>query len=340
MVELMRAVLAEGPGRFSVTDVPAPKPGDGDLLVRPLFSGLCGSDFKILAGQVSDIGFPLVPGHEWVGEVIDAGGSSRQWIGKVIVSDILQNCGLCGVCRRGMHSLCEAMVEPGINALGSFSERMVVRADKAIAFPEELPVEVGALVEPLSVALHAVERATPVPGSDVVIFGGGGIGLLLAQVIRLYDVHSVTIVEPVAARRAAALRCGVDRAIDPAAGPLREQLGEARLLEPQLVIEAAGSIDAFEACIETVAKAGVVAIVGYPPGGKAEVDPSTIVRKRIDLRGILSPAASWARAVELLRDGKISGEPIITHRFELEQFADAFALAGSRRDGAIRVLVH
>ena len=340
MPELMRAVLAEGPNRHGVVDLPAPKPRPGELLVRPLFSGICGSDVKILAGQVPDIGFPLVPGHEWVGEVVDAREADRAWIGKTIVSDILQNCGLCVPCNRGLHSLCESMVEPGINAMGSFADLMVVRADKAVRLPEALPVEAGALVEPLSVALHALDRAAPRAGSDVVIFGMGGIGLLLLQAVRRYEVRSVCVVDPLASRRSAALRHGADRVLDPADGPIREQLGQSDELEPHLVIEAAGSLDAFSASLDVVGKAGVVVVVGYPPFGSAPVDPAKLVRKRIDVRGILSPAASWERAVKLLADGSVVSDGIFTHRFPLAQFSQALELAGSRRDGAIRVLVH
>lgn len=340
MPELMRAVLAEGPNQYSVADIPAPTPKAGELLVKPRFSGICGSDVKILAGQVSDIGFPLVPGHEWVGEVVDAGAAERGWVGKTIVSDILQNCGLCVPCNRGLHNLCESMVEPGINAQGSFADLMVVRADKAIRFPEDLSAEVGSLAEPLSVALHALERATPQAGRDVVIFGAGGIGLLLLQAVRLYDVRSVTVVEPLASRRSAALRCGADRVLDPAEGPIQDLLGAKDNLEPHLVIEAAGSLAAFDACLDVVGKAGIVAVVGYPPFGSTSFDPAKLVRKRIDIRGVLSPAASWQRAVDLLTEGKIVGDSILTHRFPLEQFGEAFALASSRDDGAIRVLVN
>ena len=342
MPRLIRAILAEGPNRHSLVEIPAPTPKKDELLVKPAFSGICGSDVKILAGQVPDIGFPLVPGHEWVGEVVDAGANSRSWIGKMIVSDILQNCGLCAPCNRGLHSLCESMVEPGINAQGSMADQMVVRADKAIRFPDGLSADTGSLVEPLSVALHALERATPTAGRDVVLFGAGGIGLLLLQALRLYEVRSVTVVEPLSSRRSAALRCGADRVLDPADGPIRDLWGTTNGLEPHLAIEAAGSLAAFNSCIDVVGKAGVVAVVGYPPAseGTTAIDPSLLVRKRIDVRGILSPAASWHRAVELLSEGKIVADAILTHRFPLDRFDEALALATSRDDGAIRVLVH
>src|SRR3954447_771651 len=184
----MRAIEFHGEERLELVERPDPTPGEGELLIAPTAVGICGTDVEIFDGSLAYFRmgiatYPIVPGHEWTGDVVDVGaGVTGFQAGDRVVGEVAIGCGVCVRCRAGRRHLCAKRTETGIVHMdGAMASRMASPA--AYAPRVELEPRAGALVEPTSVALHAVRRGR-VAGQRVLIVGAGPIGLLVAQCAR------------------------------------------------------------------------------------------------------------------------------------------------------------
>lgn len=333
----MAAVVVAKPGCYQVREVPRPTPKPDEVLVRVLHSAVCGSDLRLIKGVMEDIAFPLIPGHEWSGEVVEAPRRFQHLIGQHVVSDILQSCKQCANCIRGYSNLCRKLVEPGISTNGGFAEYVAVRGEYVHALPPTLPVSLACMVEPLAVVLYAL-RLLPLEGGEcVLIFGGGGIGQLLAQAVRLAGAAKVIVVDHHDERLAVALQLKADIVLNPRKAALASVLTGNSI--PDLVFEACGDATAFRDCLDVVKDGGRVGVIGYSGNQSVTIKPTIFMRKLLGVQGVLSPTGTWFEAIDLLSARKIEVEPLLTHRMPLERFADAFTLAASRTDGVIRVVL-
>src|SRR4051794_7738521 len=181
----MRAIEFHGGERLELVERPDPTPGDGELLIAPTAVGICGTDVEIFEGSLAYFrmglaSYPIVPGHEWTGEVVEIGrGVTGFAVGDRVVGEVAIGCGVCARCRAGRSHLCARRTETGIVHMdGAMASRMVFPA--AYAHRVSVPARAAALVEPTSVALHAVTRGD-VAGQSVLVVGAGPIGLLVAQ---------------------------------------------------------------------------------------------------------------------------------------------------------------
>lgn len=339
IADTMQALVAEGPNRFSVTEVPTPRPGEEDVLIQIASTTICGSDIKLLRGQMEDIVFPLIPGHEWYGEVVTAPARLQKLVGQIVVADILQGCGCCAYCDDGLPNLCPELVEPGLSASGSYAEYLAVPASTVLPLPPGLGGSLACLVEPLSVVLFALERVPVHDGEHVLILGGGGIGQLLALMARSRGARRVVLVDPHPARRELALRMSADEALPPEPEQVLHHYRSATVTPPDLVFEAAGNADAITTALAVVRPAGRVGLLGYAGADDVVLPSSIFMRKLLDVRGILSPTGTWRQSIETLAERVIDPAPLVTHECSLEAFDAAFRLSAERRDGAVRVAV-
>lgn len=335
----MTALVVSKPNCFEVREVARPVPGQDEALVRVRYSAICGSDLKLIRGGMEDIVFPLIPGHEWSGEVVEAPRAFRHLIGRPVVSDILQACGTCEECARGCRNLCSALTEPGISVDGAYAQYVLVKAKQLYALPATLQMERACMVEPLCVVLYALERLALEGGERVLIFGGGAIGQLLAQVVRLAGASRVVLVDHHDERLDVARQLGVDMVINPRKIDLKECLSDHPELKPDLVFEASGSASAFGYCLDVVRPGGRVGVIGYAGRDKVAIEPAIFMRKLLQVRGVLSPMGSWERAIDLLANRTVCVDTLLTHRFPLMRFAEGFNLAAHRADGAVRVVI-
>lgn len=333
----MKGALFEAPHRIAVADLPDPVRGGDEAVVRVLGATICGSDLTILDGRMGGVSYPLVPGHEWVGEVVDAGPEHRALVGKRVVSDILESCGGCANCRRDLPNLCGNLVEPGLTRPGAFAEYLSVRTANLIELPESIDTAQAPLIEPLSVALYALRRVPVAPGATVAVMGGGGIGQLIAAAC-VASGTSVGLVDPHPHRRALAAGRPGCTAFAPDAA-LTEQWLDSGLPAPDCVFEASGDPAALASAIDLVREAGTIGVVGYAGTAPASIEPAKIMTKLITIRGVLSPTGTWHDAIDQVASGKVSLHGIVTHTFALGSIADAFDLMRKRSDGAVRVAV-
>ena len=254
----MKALLLSEYGRLDVTDMDVPQIGDEDVLVRVRACGICGSDIHGYTGITGRRIPPLVMGHEAAG-VIERTGPAVTGLapGDRVTFDSTAYCGRCDFCRRGQVNLCDARMVLGVSCAdyrrhGAFAEFIAVPARILHKLPDGLSFEHAAMVEPLAVAVHAVERRRPPASERIVVIGCGMIGLLTIQVLRARGCRSIVAADLLANRRELALTMGAGRVV----------ADVAELPEADHVFEVVGYPETVAAAIRTVKKGGVVTLVG------------------------------------------------------------------------------
>ena len=281
----MRAALYHGPHDVRFEDVPEPDPGPGDVKIRTLHNGLCGTDLhQYFVGPMSPAPLPIVVGHEFSGEVVEVGRDvTRVAVGDLVAVEPLWPCGGCPPCANGDHNLCWEVLCHGLGGPGGgLSEYTVVRERMAYRLPESVGPVLGALVEPMAVAYRAVLRGHPQPGAPAVVFGAGPIGIGSFLALRALGVDDVTVVEPAAERRAAVGRLGA-QVLDPAStdvvGTIRDATNGAGA---QVVIDAAGVAASFEAGLAVAGTASrVVTVAAYM--GPVSYNPTEVMMREIEI---------------------------------------------------------
>jgi 2-desacetyl-2-hydroxyethyl bacteriochlorophyllide A dehydrogenase len=339
MAEDMRAVVLRGPRRMALERVPRPVPRADQVLVRVRYSACCATDFDLIDGTMPDQArYPIVLGHEWSGEVVEAPAAYAHLVGRPVVADNLVTCGTCPACLGGRPNLCRRMDELGFSLDGAHAEFLVTLGRSVRVLPTGLSLRAAALAEPVGVALYGVRRARVGLGDRVLVLGAGPIGLLTLQLCRAAGAVEVWSAELRPERLALAARLGASGTIDLG----REDLPAALVRlggEPDVVMECSGSPRAFAAAIKAARPGGRVGVVGYYADERAEIRPSDIMMRDLELLGAVCPTGTWDAAVALIAGGWVDTEALVTHRFPLERFADAYEVARGGRDGAIKVML-
>lgn len=348
---------------MAITDIAIGPTGPDELLLRVALVGICATDLHLLAGHIGDP-FPLVPGHEFVGEVaaIGAGAARARGlaVGDRIAVEMLVPCRGCARCREGRYNLCEAddmatgldrgrqygvniprTVEPGL--WGGYSEYLHVPAAATThKLPADMAWESAVLVEPLAVAYRALSRARLRPGESVVVIGPGPVGLLAAAAARAAGAGRVIVAGTRDSRLELAKRFGADtvvntRAAD-AAEVVRAELGGLA----DVVIEIAGVAAAQQQAVQLVRRGGRVVLAGacgagVPVAFRADED---LLTREIDLLPSFLSAGGFEPAIALLARGEFPFTELVTHRFPLEQTAEAFAMIAAREAGVVKAVLH
>jgi threonine dehydrogenase-like Zn-dependent dehydrogenase len=220
----MRAAVFRGLGDIEVADVPTPDPGPGEALVQVHYCGICGSDLEAYETGMYQPG--LIIGHEFAGEIVALGESVRDWAaGDRVTADNVLPCGQCWFCQRGRASLCQEMLSPGITLDGGMAEYVRLPVQLLHRLPQGVTTRQGALVEPLSIAVHGVRSSALRLGDRALVLGAGPIGLLTMQCALWAGARQVTVVELNPARRALASELGAAVVLNPQTDNLAVEVG-------------------------------------------------------------------------------------------------------------------
>lgn len=340
-------------------DVPALR--DGEILIRVRRVGICGSDLHLLAGHMGDP-YPLVPGHEFVGEVAAIGGEDGLRglaVGDRVAVEMLLSCRFCDRCREGRYNLCEhddpaagheAGRQLGVNIprtighglWGGYADYLLVPAEAIVhRLPHDLPWDRAVLIEPLAVAHHAIQRGRVRAGENVVIIGPGPIGLLSVAAAHAAGAARVVVVGTRPQRLKAALRLGADVVVDPegtddVSTAVRDALDGTL---PDLAIEAAGAPTAQQDVIRLVRRGGRAVLVGACGAGKTVTlqSDADLLAREVDVLPSYLSSGGFEPAIAQLTRGELPFDSLVTHTFPLEDVAEAFRLLETREDGVIKV---
>jgi 2-desacetyl-2-hydroxyethyl bacteriochlorophyllide A dehydrogenase len=321
---MMRAIVLNGHGGAEFDEVPEPRPGPGDIVIAPQAVGICGTDLHLVQGTYATGRYPVTPGHEFAGTVTDVGTGVRGIrIGDLVGVDPNVSCGVCRWCRAEAPNLCVRLEPVGVTRDGACAERVVVPRRVAYRLPAHVDAPVGALVEPLACVLHALDRAPSLKDKDVLVYGAGSIGLLLCAVAKQRGAGRVSVVEPHAVRRAAALKLGAHCAATSSA-ELSIDGGA------DIVIEASGHPAAVSDALTRIAVRGTLVQMGVTASATAvSLHPFEVFEKELTVLGSNSLADCYPAAVEVVPDLADRIRPLITHTLPLASYPDALAVAAS-----------
>jgi 2-desacetyl-2-hydroxyethyl bacteriochlorophyllide A dehydrogenase len=318
---------------MSVESVPDPTPGPSDVVVQVDACGVCGTDLHVLGGDYPTTQYPIVPGHEFAGTVVAVGRdvtSVRE--GAFVAVDPVVACGHCVRCREGWTNLCENWRGYGVALDGGFAEFARVRADRALVVDRRLNPRWAGLIEPLSCALHALDRLGPIaPAQSVLVIGAGPTGLMLAGLLSRSG-GLVDVVERVADRRTVAKRFGARRV---AADVTEHQQPDGW----DVVVEATGSVGGMETALASVRRAGRIHVFGVAsPDVRVAFSPYEFFDRELTMTGSQSLRLTFGRAAAVLAEGFVDGDALITDSLPLSRVTEAFDNVASGRGLKTQVL--
>jgi threonine 3-dehydrogenase len=330
--------VVHGPG-LELTEVPDPQPGAGDVVMRVLRTGICGTDLHIDSWDewaAKTIKPPLVIGHEFVGEVVEVGPA----VTKVSVGDLVSGeghliCGTCRNCKAGRRHLCANTQGFGVHLPGAFAEYAVLPELNVWVHTYPVDLDVAAIFDPFGNAVHTA-LAFPVFGEDVLITGAGPIGLMAAAVAKHAGARHVVITDVSEPRLELARKVGVDIALDVSQRAIADIYGELAMSEGfDVGMEMSGQPSALREMIANMTHGGRIAMLGLP-ADEIAIDWSTVVLKMLTVKGIYGREMfeTWYAMSVLLQAG-LDLSPVITHRFPYTQYAKGFATARSGLCGKV-----
>jgi 2-desacetyl-2-hydroxyethyl bacteriochlorophyllide A dehydrogenase len=334
----MKAVVVERPHEVSYREVAAPAIGSGDVLVESRQAGLCRTDIEMMTGVFTDprwVRYPVIPGHEWAGTVVEVGADvDSVAVGDRVVCEGFITCNRCRHCRIGETHWCERVEALGFTRPGGYAELVAVPERIVHHLPDHVSFEAGVLVEPASVVLRGLEKARPEVGESVGVIGVGTLGGLAIALLRLRSpsrivAYGVREEELELARRLGATEVVLAGDGAPAEGEL------------DLVVETAGAPVAVELATQLCRPSGRAVLLGIAGEGRALTLPSDVlVAKDMSLIGSIAyPAATWSRVVDLVSDGVLDLDPIVTHRFPISDFEEAVRLMDDRQGIVAKIVL-
>ncbi len=329
----MKTLRLHGAGDLRLHDEPVPSPAPGEALVHVSAVGICGSDLHwFTEGSIGDasLSHPLVLGHEFAGTTGD---------GKRVAVDPSITCGQCKFCKEGNPNFCESLVFAGhASQDGALREYLNWPSRFCFQLPAELSDADGVMLEPLGVAIHAVDLAHLRVGMRVGVFGCGPIGLLVIQLAKLSGASQIIATDLLSHRLEAARSFGATNVFRVEKDTIsKEVLNATQDSNFDVIFEAAGQNAAVETSVAAVKPGGTIVLAGIPSDDRISFTASSARRKGITFKIVRRMKNTYPRAIQLVQKGMIDVRSLVTHRFPLEQAGAAFKVA-VRREG-IKVIV-
>ena len=342
----MRALVLSRYKQLELQDVPEPQIQAHEVLVRVRSCGICGSDVHGYDGSSGRRVPPLIMGHEAAGEIAAKGADVSAFaLGERVTFDSMICCRDCTFCRAGRPNLCENRRVLGVSCEdyrrhGAFAEYVAVPQHVVCRVPDDVPFEEAAMVEPVSVAVHAVGRARPDLGDTALVIGAGMIGLLTIQALRSAGCARIVAVDLAADRLGLSKRLGADHAIQPEEGSdvpalIRDITGG---LGADVVLEAVGTDATVSMALGSVRKGGRVTLIGNvtPTVSFALQD---VVTREIDVLGSCASSNDYPACLQLLRRGAIQVRPVLSAAVPLERGPEMFERLYAREPGLTKVIL-
>lgn len=342
----MKALQFHGPNDMRLVDVPVPEPAPGEVLVQVSAAGICHTDLAVLrhsreAFSSGDARFPLVPGHEWAGRVRAVGaGVTGLAPGDVVTGETGIGCGSCRTCQKGAHNCCPHVVETGIVGRDGAMREYHLHPAAFVHRLGNIPPHEGALVEPASVAVWACRRAQVRPGDRVAVCGGGSIGQLCLQAARAFGAELVMLTSRSQPKLDLALTLGASHVVNVDTEDLAARASDITQGDGfDVTLEAAGNAEALHDAVRITAPRGRVAVVGYAAEEPYGHSLARILGLELMVLGVRGSPGVWPETIRLVAEGKLRLGPLISHRFPLTEYQQAFELALRGGPDVLKVLL-
>ncbi|MCD6377065.1 MAG: alcohol dehydrogenase catalytic domain-containing protein [Caldisericaceae bacterium] len=349
----MKQAVMIKPGKIEIRDVPEPKPGKGEVLLRIKRIGVCGSDIHVWHGKHPYTSYPVVQGHEFSGIVEEVGeGVENIRVGSKATAVPQIVCGKCGPCLRGDYHICDNLKVEGFQAPGVAQELFVTTTKKIVPLPDSFSFEDGALVEPASCAVHAVNRIAilqgkdgrqfggwPIENKNVVVFGGGPIGNLVAQVARAKGAN-VLISEISDFRLEVAKQCGLENVTNPKRESFKKAImrvfGDKGF---EIGFECVGIEQTMQDAIENIQKGGTIIVMGVF-AEHPRVNLGFVQDRELKLIGTLMyKYEDYLEAVDLINSDKIVTRPLYSKHYPFTDYEEAYRYIDKQRDKVMKVFI-
>jgi L-iditol 2-dehydrogenase len=340
----MKAAVLHKARDLRLDEVPTPAYGPDDVLVEIKSVGICGSDVHYLrTGRIGDyvVKSPMILGHEVAGVVAEIGKNVTSLsVGDRVALEPGVPCRRCEACKTGRYNLCPEVrffATPPFD--GALSDYAVSPADFAYKIPDTLSLDAAALIEPLSVGLHACRRGGLSAGQSVFIAGAGPIGLTSLAAAKAFGATEIFISDVKPHRLEIAKKMGATHtfsAREDAEAIVREATGGRGV---DLAIECAGAEAALVSCLKTAKSGGTIVVVGLGDNADYTLPIVELAVKELDIKGIFRYAYTYPAAIKLLASGTVNLEAMITHHFPLDDMLTAFEYAEKGTDGAVKVMI-
>jgi L-iditol 2-dehydrogenase len=341
----MQALVLEDVRRLQIKQVPEPETGPGDVLIQVKACGICGSDVHGYDGSTGRRIPPLIMGHEAAGIVANVGSEVRSFkIGDRVTFDSTVSCGKCRFCLSGDVNLCDNRQVLGVSCGdyrrdGAFAEYVAVPQHIVYSLPDSFPYEKAALIEAVSIAVHAAKITNVQSGSSAVIIGAGMIGLLALQAFRVFGCSMVLAIDLEEGKLAMARDMGADQTFLATDPELLLKLQAATGGQgPDIAVEVVGAQKSILTAINTVRRGGAVTLIGNL-APTVEIPLQIVVTRQLRLQGSCASAGEYRECIALMESGAIDVEPLISARAPLSEGADWFNRLYAHEPGLMKVIL-
>ena len=323
------------------SDVPEPKAAKGQVVIKIVRSGICGSDIHAYYDKHPFISLPVVPGHEFAGTIAEVGEGVTDFAAGDHVTVMPQLfCGECRNCKTGRYNICSSLKVIGCQDPGSSQEKLAVDARLVLKLPEGMDFDRGAMLEPVAVGVHACQRAGGVDKKRVLVLGAGTIGNLAAQAAKAMGAEAVMITDISEPRLELAKKCGIDYAVNIDKADLATEISKVWGVDgADVIIECVGIGAAIEQAIQVGRKGSDIVVAGVF-GDMATVNMGLVQDKELSLIGTLMYVKEdWLDAIKFVNEGIITLEPLMSKHFPLAELGAAFKYIEQNKDTALKVLM-
>jgi D-arabinitol dehydrogenase (NADP+) len=327
----MRAAVIEKPGIITIKHVLDPKPRENEILIKVKASGICGTDIHIFRGEYLG-GYPIIPGHEFSGIVVETGSSvTRFKSGDRVAVEPNISCNNCDPCLSNRQNFCKNWSAIGVTREGGMAEYVAVPEQAAFSIGN-LDFPSAALMEPLACVLHGVQKTGVSLADRVAILGAGPIGLLLLNTILLKGASEITVLDKNESR--------LKRAEESGASSVLTSFDNLPKDHFDLVIDATGVPQIMQKTLDFVREGGKILLFGVPPSNsKLIFDAFTIFRKGLSLHSSYTSVRNSIQAIRLLTSGRIQSKHIISHQLPLDKLEDGMTMISQGKEGVMKVII-
>ncbi|PLR39484.1 Zn-dependent oxidoreductase [Chimaeribacter coloradensis] len=335
----MKSVVIQQPEQLVIEERPQPQPQAGEVRMRVVSAGICGSDVHIFRGHNPFAKYPRVIGHEFFGRIDAVGeGVDPARLGERVVVDPVVSCGHCYPCSVGRPNVCTSLQVIGVHRDGGFSEYACAPAGNAYRVPEGIPDREATMIEPFSIAANICAQLQPTPQDVALIYGAGPMGLTVIQVLRgVYGVKQIIVTDRIPERLAMAQENGADRVIHNGEQDLAAAL-QAEALRPTLIVDAACHPAILPEAITLASPAARIGIMGFS-AEPCTISQQAITGKELSIFSSRLNSVRFPQVISWMEEQRIRPEKLITHHFPLDHVTDALTLFEQNQKTCCKVLL-